>query len=92
MAHLNIDYLDYLVIAADTADNSFTVGIGHSLEFEKTYTIEVTVGSLQFCVGQVVGAQSPIHTVGDKIIITSIKNTPIFYKAVGSSDAFIVGF
>jgi len=92
MAHLDIDYLDYLVVAADTADNSFGVSAPIEDVADHTFTIEVTVGNVQFCVGQPVGANSPVHAVGSKLILTNHGRRNIYYKAGAPSDAFIVGF
>ena len=92
MAHLEIGYLDYLVQAPDALDNSFVVNSPHSYQQEKTYVIEVVAGSIQFCFGQPVQAQSPIHSAGAKIVFTALAKTKIYYKANAGGDQFTVGF
>ncbi len=93
MAHLDIDYLDYLVSAPDAADNSFGV---HAPLPEGTnehpFVIEVKSGNVQFCVGQPVGPDSPIHPAGDKLVMSNINRRTIYYKAGSPGDSFIVGF
>ena len=92
MAKLEIDYLPYEVAAPDTADNSFVVVSPQSYGSEFTYTLEVTSGSIQFCMGQAVGANSPVYASGAKIVLTSLGKAEIFYKAASGTDTFIVGF
>ena len=93
MAHENVSYLDYLITAPDTNDNSFSVSAPITEDTnEHTFLMEVTVGSIQFCVGQPVGAKSPVHAVGSKLLMTNTKRRTIFYKAASANDAFIIGF
>lgn len=92
MALLEIEYLDYLVTAPDALDQSFVVATGHTYETEKTYVFEVKSGTIQFCMGQPVGANSPIHEAGDKIIFTILGDTHFYYKASAAGASFIVGF
>jgi hypothetical protein len=92
MALLEIDYLDYLVTAADANDNSFVVNAPHSYQAEKSYVIEVVTGTFQFCLGQAVGANSPVHAAGAKLVFTALANIPIFYKAGLTGHTFTVGF
>jgi hypothetical protein len=90
MALLNIDYLPYLVVAADGADHSIIIDAPHSYQAEKKYKIVVTVGTIQFCVGGLVKAQSPVYAVDDVLEITVIGKTEIHYNAAAATNAFII--
>ena len=92
MALLEIDYTPYQVTAPDIADNSFVVVSPHSYQAEKPYIIEVVTGSVQFCLGQAVGANSPVIAAGEKIVLTGLAKTPIYYKAVAAGDKFTITF
>lgn len=92
MANINIDYLDYEITGPDTADNSFSVSAKKGNSNEHTFVIEVTAGTVQFCVGQPVGANSPFHTVGAKLVMTNLNEGLVYYKCAAGTDSFIVGF
>jgi hypothetical protein len=94
MAQIEIDYLDYLVTAPDALDNSFIINRTLAPKNqEHSLVIEVVAGSIQFCLGQVVQANSPIHATGAKIVFTIYGGrVPVFYKASAGSDQFIVGY
>jgi hypothetical protein len=94
MAHENITYLDWLVTAPDAADNSFGISapLGDNTDNIQTFTVEVVSGSIQICVGQAVGANSPVHAEGDKFVVSNVNRRTIYYKAAAGGNTFIVGF
>ncbi len=92
MALLEIPYTPYQVSAPDALDQSFVVVSPHSYQAEKPYIIEVTSGNVQFCLGQPVGANSPTYAAGEKVILTGLARTPIYYKAGAPGDTFNVTF
>ena len=93
MAEIIIDYLDYLVVAADTNDNflTFQRTLGPK-DSPQALVIEVTVGSVQFCVGQPVQANSPVHAAGDTIVLSVYKGRGLYFKAATISDAFTISY
>ncbi len=93
MAEIVVDYLDYLVTAPDALDNFVTVERTLSpKESDQAMTIEVVAGTFQFCTGQAVGANSPSHGAGSKIVFSIFRDRPLFFKAAAGGDTFILGF
>lgn len=91
MAIETVGYLEYEVTAPDAADQEVQIKTSATYEQQETFAIEVTSGTIQFCQGQAVGANSPLRASGDKFLLTARKGNSIFYKATASGAKFIIG-
>lgn len=94
MVHTDIDYLDYQITSPDALENTFAVSapLGDNNFNMHPFVIEVVAGTLQFCVGQPIGANTPIHAAGAKLVMTNVNRRTIYYKTGAGGDQFIIGF
>lgn len=91
MLHTNINYLDYELEAPDNQPNTFGISAPLLEENGHTFTVHVTLGTVQICVGQAVGDNSPVHEVDSKFVMTNVRKRVIHYTASAGAK-FIIGY